>query len=131
MEFDITRAYSALTADELKVGSKVIVADTLAVLKRKVEDESVRTTILTSILPKTWENRFAVAAGRNYGLAYLVKEAGKLEWTDLKIGDIICNEDLTFMVTAIDRSSKDLCHIYAGDIWIEDIELEVWEKVNE
>ena len=37
MEFDKSRVYTIVNADELKVGSKVIVADSLGLLKRLVE----------------------------------------------------------------------------------------------
>ena len=36
MEFDKSRVFTTVNADELKVGSKVIVADNLASLKRRV-----------------------------------------------------------------------------------------------
>ncbi len=41
MKFDKNRIYSAVNADELKPGDKVILADTLAELKRVVERADV------------------------------------------------------------------------------------------
>ena len=38
MKFDKSRVYTALNADELKVGSKVIVADSVRALKNAVKD---------------------------------------------------------------------------------------------
>ena len=39
MKHDITRYYSAINADELKAGDKVIVADTLDGLKHKIQED--------------------------------------------------------------------------------------------
>ena len=39
MEFDKSRVYTALNADELKIGSKVILGNTLSELKEAVETE--------------------------------------------------------------------------------------------
>ena len=36
MEFDKTRVYTALNADELKVGSRVIIGNTIEELKNRV-----------------------------------------------------------------------------------------------
>ena len=56
MEFDKSRVYTALNADELKVGSKVIVADSLQGLKDRVnkaasDDEYISRSVC--ILPET------------------------------------------------------------------------------
>lgn len=40
MEFDKSRVYTAVNADELKVGSKCIFADTVKGLRRKVEEDA-------------------------------------------------------------------------------------------
>ena len=40
MEFDKSRVYTAVNADELEIGSKVILSDTLSELKKAVEIES-------------------------------------------------------------------------------------------
>lgn len=130
MGFDISRVYSAVNADKLKVGSKILVADTLAELRQaKIVHE------LKCILGESAFERFVVEADAEYtdvpryALAYLVSEPAKLKWTDLKIGDIIKNEADTAMVTAI-NSDADYFHIYAGSKWIRDNELKDWEKVE-
>lgn len=46
MKFDKNRIYSAVNADELKPGDRVIVADSLASLKSKIEDLSYTTELL-------------------------------------------------------------------------------------
>ena len=143
MEFDKSKIYTALNANELKVGSKVICANCLANLKEYVADyfnDGVNNTcIITSILDEAYENRFQNDLC-NYPLAYLVSEPEekKLKWTDLKIGDIVHekNGTETRMVTVIDTSNEpdgegDICHICLSDWWATDEELEDWEKVEE
>jgi len=71
MELDKSRVYTALNADELRVGDKVIVANTMAELKGKLSRESAR-GILTGILDENWYGRFEIG-NHNYSLAYLVE----------------------------------------------------------
>lgn len=73
MEFLTERCYTALNADELKLGSKVIVADTIDELKQCVEHD-YDTSIITDIMPEYYSNRFN-SDNRNYNLAYLVSES--------------------------------------------------------
>ena len=47
MKFDKTKVYTALNADELKIGSKCIFADTLGSLKSKVEGKKTQNFITT------------------------------------------------------------------------------------
>lgn len=56
-----------------------------------------------------------------------------LEWTDLKIGDVITyipNRDRYMMVTRIDKSADTSEHIFAGS-WLSNDDLVDWEKVDE
>lgn len=129
MEFDISRVYTAVNADELKVGSKVIVADSMEILKDRVaQDGPVETLRLVQSEGAFY--RFKTQG--QYTLAYLVEEPAKLKWTDLKVGDIIQNGKLTAMVTSIEPEPElDELHIYAGDTWYSDEELKCWEKVEQ
>lgn len=126
MEFDVSRVYTAVNANELKVGSKVIVADNLADLKAKVEQDTKPATLL-GIEPDDRLYRFLTIYPRN-ALAYLVSDPEVLKWTDLKVGDIITDGQLTAMVTGIDSDSDT--HIYAGDYWYTDNEIEKWRKIE-
>ena len=81
MEFDKSRCYSALNADELRAGDKVIVADNLLELKNRVEAQSWCGTIV-EICGECTQRRFAVnnigETGRRentyyWELAYLVE----------------------------------------------------------
>lgn len=131
MEFDKSRVYTVLNADELKVGSKVIVNDCLSTLKHLVENDACTDT-LVSIKDETHTARFCTTLNIWY-LAYLVEEPKekKLKWTDLKVGDIIRNnkENKTAMVVQIDND--DCLHICIGIGWLSDSDLEKWEKMEE
>ena len=73
MEFDKTRCYSALNADELRAGDKVIVADQLSVLKQRVrEGKEDSAIVLQRINGEDWGRRFGFTMS-DYALAYLVE----------------------------------------------------------
>lgn len=130
MEFDNSKVYTALNADELKIGSKVTVANDLAHLKVFVHDDF--TCILEKVLDEESTCRFVANDGAPYSLAYLVSEPEekKLEWIDLKVGDVIRTKDgkNIRMVTGID-STEDNRHV-CTTLWLSDKELENWEKVE-
>lgn len=141
MDFDKSRVYTTVNADELKVGSKVVCANTMQVLMSRVEFNDI--TELRDVLPDCYTNRFQAFFNEdliNYNLCYLVSEPEekKLKWTDLKLGDILRekNGTETRMVTSIDTSNEpddegDILHVCLGDWWCCDSELEEWEKVEE
>ena len=143
MEFDKSRIYTAVNADELKVGSKVIVANNLGTLKARVEDfreecsdESLDTVFCISA--STEQDRFRISTGcrgewRAYNLAYLVlaPEEKGLKWTDLKIGDVIKHkiECEYRMIVGLSPNHENE-HVMVGDGWMTDEYLESWEKVE-
>ena len=131
MEFDNSKVYTALNADELEIGSKVTVANDLAHLKVFVRNDFICT--LEKVLDEESTCRFIANEGAPYSLAYLVAKPDKkkLEWTDLKVGDVIRTKDdkKIRMVTGIDNTEggRHICTTY----WLSDKELENWEKVEE
>lgn len=138
MEFDINRVYTAVNADELKVGSKVVCANTIKDLKRKVAENEI--TEIKGIKDDCYENRFSAWFDDDllgYALAYLVEEPEekKLKWTDLKVKDVIKYGTEQAEVTYIDKAGiggNDTCHIAIGCRGtIFDDELRLWEKVEE
>lgn len=78
MIFDKSKVYTALNADELKVGSKVILANYLESLKDQVESNSYPTYIqeLKCVMGTSSTNRFK-AGEKVYNLAYLISEPEK------------------------------------------------------
>lgn len=75
MEFDKSRVYTALNADELKAGDKVIVADDMASLRTNVEDNQ-EPFVLMEVLIEDERARFRAkkyTAFNDWLLAYLVE----------------------------------------------------------
>lgn len=136
MEFDKSKVYTAANADELKVGSKVILADTLRELKDRVALDS-QSECLEYVRNDDEVDRF-YAGCRNCCLAYLVSEPVKLKWTDLKVGDVIRKDTQESMILAIDRAKNTHAHIltcaykdYSTDLfWIGNEELGEYEKIE-
>lgn len=141
MEFLTERCYTALNADELKIGSKVIVANTIGNLKELVEQNMAELSDLTRIDNTYSDRRFVVNEDtdriNSFAFAYLVSEPEGLKWTDLKIGDVIHEKDgtETRMITGIDTRDEvdddcNISHICASGWWCTDEILKNWEKVE-
>ena len=80
MKFNKSRVYTALNADELEVGSKVIVADSLQALKDRVSNfasDKNYAIRIKSILPETEKYRFHTSCGNVYSLVYLISPPKK------------------------------------------------------
>lgn len=131
MNFDKSRVYTALNADELKVGSKVIVANALQTLKKHVAHESSNTVTLVGISDESYSDRFFDGT-TNWCLAYLVEEPKEkqLEWIDLKLGDVITNGKYIVMVTEINKDCEDGLPVFAGHKWFNNDRLIGWVKVE-
>ena len=83
MEFDKSKVYTALNADELEVGSTVIVADSLQGLKDRVNKSASDEDYISrigSILPETAIHRFKTLWGGEYPLAYLISPPKEPEY---------------------------------------------------
>ena len=72
MEFNKNRIYTAVNADELKIGSTVYVSDNMYYLKKCVE-ESLESSILTSILSEKEPKRFCISNNEKWQLVYLIE----------------------------------------------------------
>ena len=80
MQFDKSRAYTSLNADELRAGDKVIVANTMAELKRIITGEIYCIAHIMRVNDEDCENRFCIGESNatgdiTYPLAYLVERA--------------------------------------------------------
>ena len=133
MKLDKNRVYTALNADELKIGSKVIVADSLDGLRCGLEHNDYEK--IREIREDDYASRFEIESGVGFTLAYLVEEPQLgLKWQDLKIGDIIRNKNngLVYMITGVDAREVDNHgnankHIAGNGNWLTDDELTYWE----
>jgi len=131
MEFDKSRVFTALNADELKVGSKIICADDIHKLKDRVELEEDITT-LYEVHTDDYMCRFQTKDKADYILAYLVEppEEKKLKVSDLKLGDIVRQKsgNTEYLILGIDHSVNA---VFFDNDWYVDKELENWEKVED
>ena len=131
MEFDVSKVYTAVNADELKVGSKVYVADTIKTIREMVENDSDKMDTIECIEPEDEEARF-FDGYTHWCLVYLISEPKekKLKVSDLKIGDIVRHKsgNLEYLVTGIDHNENE---VFFGDDWSDDEELgNWWEKLE-
>lgn len=72
MEFDKSKCYSALDADELKPGDKVIVANCMTILREFVRNGEY-IGVIKEICSEENEERFLIENDTMYALAYLVE----------------------------------------------------------
>ena len=148
MKFDKTRVYTALNADEVKVGSKGYFADSISELKRKVSEGDEPLT-LVKICGEEAAVRFTTLSASVYLLFYLVEEPKEKTYqpyynTDEIPGGalhkIVVNVDGTrFIITAAEDKRVyfgpqgwvdllDLCKYYT---WYDGTPCGVEEQENE
>ena len=128
MKWCSENVFTAVNADELEIGSRIIVANNLDSLKCKVHSGTEIDT-LYRLCDSAYERRFDTGHGP-YPLAYFVDKPVELSWTDLEIGDILTKGAKKYMITGIDLNGDYDSHIYAGQEWITDYELKYWKKVE-
>jgi len=73
MEFDKSKVYTQLNADELRPGDRIICADTLSYLKRKISSDDYYVSTIKEILDETKHKRFKTTSDISWVLAYLVE----------------------------------------------------------
>lgn len=135
MEFDKNRIYTAVNADELKVGSLVIYADTMEDLKSNISadgEDTFEPKAIQDIFDEGRERRFQIN-GLSWALVYFVSEPEEkvLKWTDLKIGDVIKHKkDGEYRMIVGLSTDHEYEHVIVGDGWMTDEYLESWEKVE-
>ena len=135
MEFDKLRVYTALNADELKVGSKCIFADTVKELKEVICENRIDT--LFGITDEQYSCRFVSDHGRKrqFALAYLIEPPAEPKHlpfaSNKKAMEAIVkhggwvkhkNEQYSF-ITAIDIGEEDGYEIKIDDDWFSADEL--------
>ena len=73
MEFDKSKVYTSLNADELKIGSKVYVSDNMYYLKKCVED-NFESCILARVMSEKEPKRFCIdKSNEKWQLVYLIE----------------------------------------------------------
>ena len=133
MKFDENRVYTAFNADELKVGSKVIVANYLESLISQVEANSYPTYAckLSAVMGTSSTNRFKVNE-KTYNLAYLVEppEEKYLKASELKVGDILKNKKSSNKIAIVVDVTEERV-LLNQTFWRNNQGLEEWEKVED
>lgn len=111
MEFDKSRCYSAINADELRAGDKVVVADNLADLKEFVRKNDVHE--IEDILSDKCSERFGVWGMANYALAYLVERGENC--TNCDMGEM--DEDDWIGCSPDKIGKEDVAKTWCCDNW--------------
>ncbi|MGI5060566.1 hypothetical protein E4N89_06225 [Treponema denticola] len=84
MEFDKSKVYTSLNADELKVGSKVYVSDNIAYLRECIED-NFESCILTRVMSEKEAKRFCIDKScEKWQLAYLIEPPAEPKYKPFK-----------------------------------------------
>ena len=120
MEFEKSRVYTALNADELPIGSKCVFADTIQDLRKKVESDSVQrfVYVLRSICDSSKMERFEEDDNAVFLLAYLIEPPAEPKYKPFesvdkameaikKHGGWVSYKCFSFLVTAYDKARPD------------------------
>ena len=137
MEFDKSRVYTALNADELPIGSRCVFADTIHDLRKKVESDSVQrhVYVLRAVRDGCEKERFEEDVNTTFLLAYLIEPPSKPKYRPFesveKAMDAIKKHGgwvkdggagCTFLVLGYGKHKEDFS-IYIGSEWasLEDL----------
>lgn len=144
MEFDKSKVYTVVNADELKVGSKCIFADTLAELRALVQEcEGYSKSELREIREDDEVYRFVDKVGHTSALAYLLlspiepkykpfESAEKAMEAIKKHGGWIKSKDgnKSFFITGFNKKENAFCFVFehwhsfsflfAKFVWVDD-----------
>jgi len=131
MDFNTYMWFSAIDAEEVVVGSKVLAGDTIDEIQLKAETPDVSCTNVIAIKGEDESSRFACQDGKSYDLVYVLEMAEREgAWVDGNfpeelVGDFVKYKDGTtskFVVTGwrVNRVNDSVC--VAGD-WMSYQEL--------
>lgn len=134
MEFDKSRVYTAVNAEDLPIGSKCIFANNVFTLKDHVRN-NYPAEILISVCSETITERFNSDSDEFYSLAYLIEPPAEPKYkpfsSNKKAMEAIMkhggwvkhkNEQYSF-ITAIDIGEEDGYEIKIDDDWFSADEL--------
>lgn len=116
MKFDKSRVYTALNADELKIGSKCIFANCLADLMDAVEnDKKNQVGRFTKAFNCDYIARFCDNYGGNFVLAYLVESPAEPKYKPFKNIEEAMKAIKAHGGWIKHKTSKDYAFVYAYD----------------
>lgn len=126
-----TNWYSALTANEVVVGSKVIAGNSISEIEEKLNASLYNQTQITAIRGVEESSRFVCLDGNSYNLVYVIEMAQREgAWTDGNfppelVGDFVKYKDGTtskFVVTGW-KVNSILEQVCVANTWIPYTEL--------
>lgn len=117
MEFDKSKVYTALNADEVKVGSKGYFADTLSQLEYAVLGD-IDYGMIDKILPTNAEYRFKSRYSTMFNLFYLIEEPKEKKFRPYKDTDEMI-EDFKIRYNSYGGWNGKNNPMYSPLIWIK------------
>lgn len=102
MEFNKSKVYTALNADEVKIGSKGYFADTIHSLRSQAQTETIELMTLTKITPDYNMNRFCTDSV-SFVYFYLVEEP----------------KEKKFRPYATEEEIMEAINLKGGAVWIK------------
>ena len=117
MEFNKSKVYTALNADEVKIGSKGYFADTIHSLRSQAQTETIELMTLTKITPDYNMNRFCTDSV-SFVYFYLVKEPREKKFRPYKNTEEMI-EDFVKRYSQYNGSKGNDNPIYSPLIWIK------------
>lgn len=129
MEFDINKVYTAASAEQVEIGSKVYVSSSLANLRQLVQDEHEKPRLLREVLSDKRPFRFLTTSDKTkngWGLCYLVEPPAK---------DICTNRELAMWLMQgngeylfCDSGSVYACFYYERDKENDPVDVTIYQS---
>ena len=119
MTFDKNKVYTALNADEVKVGSKGYFADSITELKNKIKDEDEEFSEVGKVYTENNVYRFSDSNGLDYSLFYLVKEPEEETYRPYETTDEMI-EDFKERAKKHYNANFFKCPMFHTSIWVKD-----------
>lgn len=136
MEFEKSRVYTAVNADELKIGSKCIFADTICILREQVQRKNYEDCIFLLRRIRGDDSTYRFDDGeRWFSFAYLIEPSAEPKYLPfasnkkameaiMKHGGWVKNKNEQYsFITAIDIGEEDEYEIKIDDDWLSADEL--------
>ena len=117
MEFQKENVYTALNADEVKIGSKGYFADSITELKNKVKDEEP--SEVGKVYTENNVYRFSDSNGLDYSLFYLVEEPEEDKYRPYETTDEMI-EDFKERAKKHYNANFFKCPMFHVSIWVKD-----------
>ena len=119
MTFDKNKVYTALNADEVKVGSKGYFADSITELKNKIKDEDEKFSEVGKVYTENNIYRFSDSDGFDYSLFYLVGAPEEDKYRPYETTDEMI-EDFKERAKKHYNANFFKCPMFHTSIWVKE-----------